>query len=258
MTRFGIDYEGGLTGAQVKASGASFVCRYLSDYPPKNLTRAEFENLHSHGIDIVTVWETYANRALSGHAAGAVDAKDAEEQARWIGIPDGRPIFFAIDFDETPSEAEAVRQYFGGVNSVLGRDRTGAYGGYWSVKRLFDAGLIKYGWQTYAWSGGNWDHRAQLQQYSNGHYVSGVGVDFDRAVAEDFGQWFYRAPKPDPRPRNTGHSKFEGAVNLENGEPSITYVHVPGLEYHREETFQFEVGLKVAPGAHAEYTIRKK
>ena len=57
------------------------------------------------------------------------------------------------------------------------------------ISHLFDAGLIGYGWQTYAWSDGQWDHRAQLRQYSNGHTIAGVGVDYDQSTAVDFGQW---------------------------------------------------------------------
>ena len=70
---------------------------------------------------------------------------------------------------------------------MLGRSRTGAYGGYWVIKRLFDAHKIAWGWQTYAWSGGNWDSRAQLRQIQNG--IDNGNEDKDEAVAADFGQW---------------------------------------------------------------------
>ena len=51
--------------------------------------------------------------------------------------------------------------------------RTGAYGGYYVIKRAFDAGKITWGWQTYAWSGGQWDARAQFRQTSNGITAAG-------------------------------------------------------------------------------------
>jgi hypothetical protein len=77
--------------------------------------------------------------------------------------------------------------------ALQGRDagaaRIGIYAGYGPVKRAFDAGKIAYGWQTYAWSGGKWDGRAQIQQYSNDHVINGVGLDYDRAVKADYGQW---------------------------------------------------------------------
>ena len=66
---------------------------------------------------------------------------------------------------------------------------------------MFDAGLVAFGWQTYAWSAGQWDNRAQIQQYRNDQLIGGVSVDFDRATADDFGQWQIQLgdfPQPDP------------------------------------------------------------
>jgi hypothetical protein len=63
------------------------------------------------------------------------------------------------------------------------------------MRLLFDAHLIGYGWQTYAWSGSAWDQRAKLQQYLNG-----AMFDHDRAIAADYGQTPFSAPKPPPPP----------------------------------------------------------
>jgi hypothetical protein len=187
---FGIDWAWGHPNlAQLAASGVKFACRYLSHDTAKNLTGAQARTLAVAGIDCLVVWETTANRALSGREGGAQDARDARAQAAACGIPDGSPIYFAVDFDEHVGHVEAVHAYFRGVHSVLGRRPVGVYGGYWTVKRLLDAGLVKYGWQTYAWSGGEWEHRAQLRQYSNGHVLGGVSCDYNRATADDFGQW---------------------------------------------------------------------
>lgn len=204
MTKFGLDYEGGLSSTEVKDAGASFVCRYLSSYTPKNLTKNELAEMKHAGVDVVTVWEAEANSALGGSVAGIRDAQAALKLAEALDGPGRAPIYFAVDFDETPAEAAAVKAYFEGVSSLLGKERTGAYGGYWTIKRLFDAGVIGFGWQTYAWSNGMWDSRAHIQQYSNNHTVSGVGVDFDRTTVANFGQWFYEPPvRPaPPKPKN--------------------------------------------------------
>jgi hypothetical protein len=132
-----------------------------------------------------------------GHisAASLSAARAAKAQAASRGKPDWRPIFFAVDF---PGTGRQVAPYFRGVNSVLGKALTGAYGSYAVIKALFDMGLIAFGWQTYAWSGGLWDPRAHLQQYSNDHHVAGVSCDFDRANAADFGQWQVGQKKPQP------------------------------------------------------------
>ncbi|MFE9103055.1 glycoside hydrolase domain-containing protein [Actinomadura geliboluensis] len=191
MAVFGVDYAWGRPGtAALKRAGAKFACRYLShDTSGKNLTRAEADDLSGAGIWLVVVWETSAKRALDGRSAGAADAEDAAAQARACGMPDGRPIYFAADWDASASQQDEINAYLDGAASVIGRDRVGLYAGYGPMKRAFDAGKITYGWQTYAWSGGRWDARAQLQQYSNDHKINGVGVDYDRAVKSDYGQW---------------------------------------------------------------------
>lgn len=197
--RFGLDYAWGtISPAEHKAVGSSFACRYLSYDPSKNITPKEADELRGGGISIVLVWETTANRALSGFAGGQSDAMEARIQANTVGFPNNRPIFFAIDFDASESQQAAINEYFRGVANILGVSRTGVYGGYWPVKRLFDASLVKYGWQTYAWSGGMWEQRAKLRQYSNDHTVAGVGCDYNNTIDADFGQDNFAGPTPPP------------------------------------------------------------
>ncbi|MDN3352440.1 glycoside hydrolase domain-containing protein [Actinomadura sp. DC4] len=186
----GIDYAFGRpTMAALKSAGITFVCRYLSHSPSKNLTSSEARTLTDAGIWIVVVWETTAKRALDGRAAGAADATSARAQARDCGMPDDRPVYFAVDWDASSGQQSAINAYLDGAASVLGREQVGIYGGYGPVKRALDGGHARWAWQTYAWSGGKWDSRAQLQQYSNGHTIGGVGCDYDRAEADDYGQW---------------------------------------------------------------------
>lgn len=191
MPVFGVDYAWGRPGAAaLKKAGVRFACRYLShDTTGKNLTPAEARQLSDAGIWVVVVWEATASRALAGQVAGAADARAAAVQAAACGMPDDRPIYFAADWDASQAQQAAINAYLDGAASVLGKDRTGLYGGYGPVKRALDGGHCAWAWQTYAWSGGRWDSRAQLQQYSNDHTINGVGLDFDRATTDDFGQW---------------------------------------------------------------------
>lgn len=185
--RFGVDFAyGNFTTAELKAAGVTFVCRYLSPEIQKNLSLNEARAYASAGIDVVVVWESTGSRALAGRIAGTVDAHGALKQAHQCRIPAGRPIYFAVDLE---TSAASVAEYFAGVESVLGRAGTGVYGSYAVCAGLFDRGLVGFGWQTYAWSNGLWERRAQLQQYSNGHVIAGTEVDYDRSVAVDFGQW---------------------------------------------------------------------
>lgn len=180
---YGIDFGWKTVRARAARNmGAQFVASYLSKDASKNWTRVMIDTYHAMGTGTICVWENAAKRALAGYAAGQTDASAALAQEQALGVPVSAPIYFAVDFNETPRQAGAVASYFRGVDSVLGVDRTGAYGGYWTISRLFNSGLIQFGWQTYAWSGGRWDPRAQIQQYANYN-----AYDFDRAMTSAFG-----------------------------------------------------------------------
>lgn len=189
------------SGAQVHNLGAMAVCRYLTVVTPdssgKLLTRAEAEGLSAAGIGIVSVFEFAAKDALGGYHKGKEYAALAHNQHTAAGGPHGRPIYFAVDFDvpdyashlpNTPEHAHAklgpIAEYFRGINDALGAHWTGGYGGYWAIKRLFEAGLITFGWQTVAWSGGQRYPRAAL--YQTGFHGS---YDVSFADVADFGQW---------------------------------------------------------------------
>jgi hypothetical protein len=207
---FGVDYAwGGPSAAALKAAGVKFVVRYLSGGSSKDLTASEKNAMLAAGIAVAVVWETTAGRALAGYAAGQADARAADAEAKRLGIP-GIPVYFACDTD-----ASNVNPYLSGAASVVGKARTGLYAGYRPIKAAFDAGVIAYGWQTYAWSGGKWDARAQLQQYSNNRPLAGSTVDFCRNTATDFGQW----PRPGkPAPVNPYPDLAQGA----SGAPVVT------------------------------------
>ncbi|WP_051840687.1 DUF1906 domain-containing protein [Streptomyces sp. NRRL F-5126] len=185
----GVDYAWSHPGgAALKAAGKKFACRYLSNDSAKNLTKTEANDLTSHGVSCVVVWESTAQRALSGEAGGAADARKAQKQAADAGMPGDRPIYFAVDFDATPGQQAAINSYLDGAAGVLGRDRVGIYGGYYPVKRALDAHKAAWAWQTPAWSGGQWDERAHIRQGAQ-QTIGGASCDLDTASAADFGQW---------------------------------------------------------------------
>lgn len=179
----GIDFAWrSISARRARNLGARFAASYLSTDRSKNWTRALLSNYHAAGLGTVCVWETSATRALSRYAGGRSDARAALRQERALGVPTAKPVYFAVDFNENSHQAAAVASYFRGVDSVLGATRAGGYGSYYTVRRLFNAGLIRFGWQTSAWSGGRWDRRAQLQQYA---YQA--SYDRDRATTSSFG-----------------------------------------------------------------------
>ncbi len=244
--RMGVDYSWGRPSPSgLHADGYTFAARYLSwDTTGKNLSAGEAHDLEAAGVDVVANWENSGTAALDGYAQGVSDAKEAEAQAVADGMPAGRPIYFSVDFDAQPDQQGAINDYFDGVASVLGRSRTGAYGGYYLIGRLFDAGKITYGWQTYAWSYGQWDSRAQLRQTQNGVTIAGGSCDIDEAVAGDFGQWGF-AGAPPPPAKVCGSAKA-----LEPPLMSCAGSHgsAPGLPAKPSQTAAMAPGEGLGPG----------
>ena len=203
----------------------SFVGRYLSvdQYEHPALTRHEIDHLKRGGMDIFAIWEVGKRRAFNrGNThdefrAGVGDAHDADHKLRDIGAPD-KMVYFTVDegihpgfwhakatmgdTTEHAKNGDLILKYFEGVGSVIGKERVGAYGTYTTLRMLFKADLITYGWQWTFKQQLDWathhpiEPRAQLHQYSiyakqkPQWGVSGAGaLDLDRAVKRDFGQW---------------------------------------------------------------------
>ncbi|MBB5897284.1 hypothetical protein BJ998_008543 [Kutzneria kofuensis] len=165
-----------------------------------NLTAAEAADLRAAGVAVALVWErkllNQPDRATEGRAAGVADARAAVAQADACGLA-GWPIYMAIDFDipdyapgssDPRAKLGPCGEYLAGAMSVLGRGRTGVYGGFYAVSRALDSGLATYGWQTAAWSGGQVDPRIHLFQRVGAITVDGVECDVNEARKSDFGQ----------------------------------------------------------------------
>lgn len=205
---FGVDYSFAPhpSPAALTAAGVGFACRYISadadnDGNGKNLLPAEAKALLAAGIAVVMVAESYAARMKEGWPAGAADAQHADAVVQALGMP-GVPVYFAADWDATRPDQAAINAYLDGAASVIGRQRTGIYGGYRPVKRALDAGKAAYAWQTVAWSAGQWDPRAHIRQ-GLAVTIGGVQCDRDQSRRPDFGQWprpIVTAPAPAPSP----------------------------------------------------------
>lgn len=191
-----LDYSAGrLKGASLKARGVVAVCRYLygdgTNLPNKQLHKDEADDLIANGIGIVSNFEQGTDNAKGGFNQGVTDANLAVKNHKAAGGPDDALIYASVDYNAPESDQPVINDYFKGFASVIGLQRTAAYGGYWVIKRLFDAGLIVAGWQTQAWSGRNYDARVQIIQRNALGYltIDGVQCDFNEAHADAFGAW---------------------------------------------------------------------
>ena len=185
--------------AGLAAAGIRFVVRYLGDGGPgKALTPTEAAELRSAAVDIVAGWESTAQRAKDGRAAGIADAQSALRESRRVGMPLDRPIYFAVDWDWQSGDAAAVQAYFEGIATVLPPSIIGMYGGYAVIAWAYGRGLAAWYWQTYAWSHNTWAGHVNIEQHANGVHVAGGDVDLDWAITPDYGGWSMSTPAGQP------------------------------------------------------------
>jgi len=198
----GLDYSFGRPNLDtVKQQGYSFVARYLAvDGGSKLITKTEADQIRAHRLGLVLVYEQYAERAKEGRAAGKADGQTALMQARSVGFPDTRPVYFAVDYETTEAGQAAINEYLRGAADSIGANRVGVYGSYAVVERCFTNGSARFFWQTYAWSAGKISTRTHILQYSNGQTVGGASVDLNESKRADFGAWGMPAPVPAPAP----------------------------------------------------------
>lgn len=191
MTEEGVDYAFSRPSPpRLYAAGKHFACRYggpgTSD---KHLTAAEAQALTAAGLAVVANAEGAADGLLGGWTVGADWARRADAHFRACGMPPDRPIYLSVDFDVTAAQWPAVADALRGAASVLGANRVGVYGSYDCMVWARRDNAARWFWQTYAWSGGRWAPKNDIEQYRNGVTLAGGTLDLDRALTADYGQW---------------------------------------------------------------------
>lgn len=186
--------------AAMKALGFSFMVGYVSDNKSKNLTKSEVDAYLKAGLRVGLVWEGTGREALSPSLAPSVASK-GNAQMDALGAPSAACLYVAVDFQPTATQLVAIGSFFAKLKKASKR-KVGAYGSYRVIKYLLDHGLIDFSWQTYAWSNGALDHRANYYQYSNGHHVASGTVDYD--LEEHPGGLWGSAPTPPAQPYDLG------------------------------------------------------
>jgi hypothetical protein len=201
---------------QIKSAGYDGALVYVSESRPganfdfKPVTREYADALRAAGLQIVSNYQ-YGKPGwpdpsdfTRGYDGGVADAQTALRLHAGAGGGDSAPIFFSVDEDIDINTWKSVAaEWFRGINSVLGVDRTGIYGHFracaWAIQ---DGGIGRsttaghwWAWQTSAWSHGEREPRAVLYQAvvntpsSPGPLLGGIHVDVDDVLATDIGQW---------------------------------------------------------------------
>lgn len=212
-----IDYAMRQIPAQdIRAAGYSGVINYVSTSRPgssfgaKPITLPYARALTAAGLVIVSNYQygkpggTAPSDFTRGFAGGVADAHTAWHLHTAAGGSHSAPIYFSVDDDiDRTTWNNVALQWFRGINSVLGVQRTGIYGGVNPCQWAAADGVIGrsrspghlWAWQTRSWSHGQIYRAAVLYQRvvstaSNpGPMVGGVRVDVNDVLAQDCGQW---------------------------------------------------------------------
>ncbi len=203
--------------AQIKAAGFDGALVYVSQLRPgatfdfKPVTREYADGLRAQGLHVVSCyqygkpgWVNSPSDFTRGYDGGVADAQTALTLHGAAGGPDTAPIFFSVDepIDAATWKSLGIK-WFQGINSVLGVQRTGIYGGRGQCGWAIADGVVgqssspgyRWAWQTKAWSAGEREPAAVLFQSEvvtasdPGAVIDGVHVDVDEVLAPDFGQW---------------------------------------------------------------------
>jgi Rv2525c-like, glycoside hydrolase-like domain len=201
---------------QIAAAGYAGAVVYVSESRPganfdfKPVTPEYADALRAAGLHVVSNyqygkpgWPTPSD-FTRGYDGGVADALTALHLHAAAGGPDVAPIFFSIDEDIDLDTWKTVAvEWFRGINSVLGVDRTGIYGHSRACAWAIGDNVIghsttaghRWAWQTRAWSRGEREPAAVLYQSAivtaadPGVVLAGIHVDEDEVLATDFGQW---------------------------------------------------------------------
>jgi len=192
MIGFDADQDCSGVAELAKSRGVAFICRYL-----KNLGTQEIQILSAAGLQIVSIFESTAERAKEGAEAGAEDSARALEQASALGQPQGSAIYATADFDCSEEELEGVLGYFRAFKAGLGSEgKLGVYGCGRVCEATAAAGVADFTWlagglgmngsREFAKSG-----NATIQQDVGDKrgLDLGISIDSDLASTEDFGGW---------------------------------------------------------------------
>lgn len=201
---------------QIKSAGYAGVVNYVSESRPganfeaKPLTREYADALRAAGLHIVSNFQygkpngTAPSDFTRGFDGGVADAHIALGIHAAAGGSSSAPIFFSVDDDITADTWNSLAvNWFRGINSVLGTERTGIYGHAQACAWSINDGVIghsstaghRWAWQTKAWSHGQREPAAVLYQAvvnspsEPGPLLGGIHVDVDDVLATDFGQW---------------------------------------------------------------------
>jgi hypothetical protein len=192
---YGADYSSGELSASELNSFTEYDIRFLIRYigwpdNPKCISHypGAYQAHVTAGRMVLLVAEQGTSDPAGGFGGGVTMARQALSDARSVGYPDSLPIFFCADgwLASHGIPVATAMSYLDGAASVMGRQRTGAYGFRDFIQAALAGGHARWLWlcgspPTDAEVAQGWPH---FYQWNNGTiHPGGVEADLDWAYA---------------------------------------------------------------------------
>jgi Rv2525c-like, glycoside hydrolase-like domain len=185
----------------------------------KVLTRAELAAIESAGLSVFIVFQHCGHDCTNFDLAnpetankGRKDAEGAIRLAQELGQPAHTPIYFAVDFDPSPTKTmpaarmwPSIEAYFNQVNEVFARTRweVGIYGSGTTCRKLRAGNLAKYFWVSTSlghigtpefFNGGDWHIFQNATEIKRSYAPDTFDTNVVNPGQTYFGQWTSRGP----------------------------------------------------------------
>jgi hypothetical protein len=183
------------------------------------LSRAELAAIERAGMSVFVVFQHCGHDCTSFDLEnpetankGRKDAEGAVRVAEALGQPAHTPIYFAVDFDPSPTKTmpaarmwPSVEAYFNQINEVFARTKweVGIYGAGTTCRRLRAGNLAKYFWVSTSlghigtpefFNGGDWHIFQNVTEIKRSYAPDTFDTNVVNPGQTYFGQWTSGGP----------------------------------------------------------------
>lgn len=138
---------------ELAAAGFDTIFRYIAIAThdrDKVIREPEARSMAAHGLKLALIYESTAERALSGAAGGKADGAFSASYAPSVGLPPGigAAIYPTADFDLRPSQLLTAVAYLRAFAAACPGYDLGFYANGLANDEAYSQGIIKYRWIT--------------------------------------------------------------------------------------------------------------
>jgi len=198
------DYSAGVPSAEaLKNAGFVAVVRYFS--PPraswmlgKPMKKAELQDMRRNNIAVAANWQRTKDDWTRGAQGGTEDSGMFEALLEQAEAPENSKVYVSVDANPTEWQlSHQIIPYLTAWQERISGERMGVYCNKQNIDRFLREGIGSYFWQ-HGWDGRpvgvplTPHPRANILQFEIDKFkVENIGVDKNRILTEDFGQFIW-------------------------------------------------------------------